>query len=84
MAELAVECNGECTDSTLGQICDVAGAGWIPVSANSTNAFVTTPPTPCRGDNRCSFFGFLSRDLSLNQVCIDGSARDCRVYCIAP
>jgi hypothetical protein len=81
---VAVECYGECSDSTLAQICDFAASGSMPIAVDSLFSFSDTG-SACGGDNVCKVFAsFLDRDDTLDSYCTDGSGWDCTVYCMNP
>jgi hypothetical protein len=78
---VAVECNGECGDSTLGQIC---GSGWRPIAVDCGNVENWPGSDPfvfaCGGDNRCRLTSVLSSH-ALSLYCDDGGGWDANVYC---
>ena len=80
---VGVECMGECWDSTLAQICDVAASGSVPIAVDSVHGWGATG-SGCGGDNLCANFGQVERFATLDQFCPDGSGWDCVVYCMNP
>jgi hypothetical protein len=77
---VSVECNGECTDITLGQVCGFAGADKRPVFVDCRNVD-NDSGSSCGGDNTCSSFTLDGAD-SLGSLCSDGSGWDANVYCL--
>jgi hypothetical protein len=78
---VAVECNGSCSDITLGQVC---GAGWTPIAIDCTN--VQEHPNDhftCGGGNPANRCRIQSVTISrgLDSYCDDGSGWDANVYC---
>jgi hypothetical protein len=78
---VAVECNGSCSDITLGQVC---GAGWTPIAIDCTNVqehnnnyFTCGGGDPA---NRCRITS-VAISQSLSSFCDDGSGWDANVYC---
>jgi hypothetical protein len=82
---VSVECNGNCNDNTLGQICSVAGAGLIPLAVDCTDVDDdgTGVACPGSGNNRCSALT-VSSGQPLSSFCRDTSGWDATVYCVAP
>jgi len=74
--QVAVECNGGCGDSTLGQLC---GSGWRPIAVDCQNVQEWSGIS-CGGNNRCARFSVLSSD-PLSFYCDDISGWDANVYC---
>ena len=76
---VAVECNGDCGDITLGQAC---GAGWTPIAVDCTNVQEHDSYFPCGSpsNNRCRITS-LSTNNTLQSYCDDGSGWDANVYC---
>lgn len=86
IAWTAVECNGECTDVTLGQVCDTAGTNWRPF-AISTPQYLTysaSQRVDCGGDNDCYLNKPVDRDDPVSDYCQDDGNWDCMVMCIEP
>jgi hypothetical protein len=77
---VSVECNGECTDITLGQVCGFAGVDKRPVFVDCGNVD-NDSGSSCGGDNTCSSFTLDAAD-SLGSLCTDGSGWDANVYCL--
>lgn len=75
-----VECNGECTDSTLGQICDGVLAGWEPLAV-SCDATQDASWYNCGGDNLCNNYAF-TRSMRLGDYCADTGGGDAVVFCM--
>jgi hypothetical protein len=79
---VSVECNGECSDSTLAQICARIGSGFLPFAVDCGNVD-NDSGSACGGDNRC-----LARPISttdpLGDYCDDGGGWDAQVYCVRP
>lgn len=80
---VGVECMGECWDSTLAQICDVASSGSVPIAVDSTHGWGATG-SGCGGDNLCATLAQANRSMTLDFFCSDGSGWDCVVYCMNP
>ena len=82
---VSVECNGECSDNTLGQVCSRAGAGFTPVAVDCANVDDDGAGIRCGGasDNRCSVLT-VSPTNSLALYCDDTSGWDANVYCAKP
>lgn len=80
---VGVECMGECWDSTLAQICDVASSGSIPIAVDSTHGWSATG-SGCGGDNLCATLAQVNRFMTLDYFSSDGSGWDCVVYCMNP
>src|SRR5919109_1590847 len=63
--QVAVECNGNCNDSRLRDLCD---EGWTPIAVDCQNvqepqqAISNTMIVSCGGNNRCSRFLVLGID----------------------
>lgn len=76
---VAVECNGGCGDSNLGQIC---GSGWRPIAVDcgNVNNWSDDFVFDCGGDNRCRNTSVLTGQ-ALSLYCDDGSGWDANVYC---
>jgi hypothetical protein len=74
--QVAVECNGNCNDSTLGTLC---GPGWRPIAVDCQNVQEYTGG-PCGGNNRCARFQVRTGDL-LSFYCDDINGWDANVYC---
>jgi hypothetical protein len=76
--QVAVECFGECTDSTLATIC---GSGWTPIAVDCQDVQEWTGG-PCGdvSDNRCARFTVLTTD-RLSDYCDDINGWDANVYC---
>jgi hypothetical protein len=74
---VAVECNGGCSDSTLGQIC---GTGWTPIAVDCGNVANWSGGVGCGGDNRCVRTAISVFD-QLSRYCDDGGGWDANVYC---
>lgn len=81
---IAVECFGECNDSTLGQVCDTAWAGAEPLGVACVDILEYSSGYGCGGDNRCSGAGDIRRATQLHRFCEDVSGYDAIVYCIYP
>jgi hypothetical protein len=80
---VGVECNGDCSDSDLGQVCDKAGAGWQPLAASSPHDVPNFTTSACgSGDNQCSALRDVNRSTLLSTVCVDGGGWDCLVLCM--
>ena len=81
---VAVECNGECSDNTLGQLCAPAGSGRTPIAVDCRDVDDDNPGVTCAAgvpsDNRCSQ-RFLSPSDPLSEYCADTSGWDAQVYC---
>lgn len=75
-----VECNGECSDSTPGQICDGLPAGWIPIAV-SCDSTQDASGNYCRGDNPCSNYA-ITRSMRLSDYCVDTGGGDAIVFCM--
>jgi len=75
-----VECNGECSDSTLGQICDGLLAGWEPIAV-SCDSTQDASGYNCGGDNQCSNYA-VTRAMRLGDYCIDTGGGDAIVFCM--
>lgn len=74
--QVAVECNGNCNDSTLGTLCQ---SGWTPIAVDCQNVQEWTGGA-CGGDNRCARFTVRATD-PLSFYCDDISGWDANVYC---
>ena len=77
-----VECNGNCGDSNLGQICDGASPGWEPVFVSCKDVKDASGYS-CGGDNKCTNIAMV-RGNSLGLFCDDTGGWDAIVYCMAP
>lgn len=79
---VSVECNGECSDSTLAQVCAVAGSNRraIAVDCDSVDSD-TAGQVPCGGDNQC-FANNVFQSAPLSNFCNDGTGFDAQVYCL--
>jgi hypothetical protein len=80
VARVAVECNGNCDDSTLGQLCDFLGSGWTPIAVDCGNVANWSDTWGCGGDNRCRGRSVLPSHL-LSLYGNDGGGWDANVYC---
>jgi hypothetical protein len=84
---ISVECNGECSDNTLGELCSrLIGTNFIPFAVDCQNVDNDVPPdvnVQCggAGDNRCLARTVRSSD-PLDWYCDDISGWDAQVYCI--
>ncbi len=76
---VAVECNGECADSTLSQICG-SGYSVIAVDCDIVEPDDSTA-VACGGDNVCERVSF-GDFTELAEMCTDGTGFDANVYCI--
>jgi hypothetical protein len=75
-----VECNGECTDSTLGQICALApGSRPIGVTCDEVDPF--SPGGTCGGDNQCLTLEVTASSV-LEDYCADVGGVDALVFCL--
>ncbi len=81
-----VECLGSCLDITFGQICDVVGTGWEPISGSFPVEFGSDfGDTICGGDNECVSLGKLNRGLALGNAGVAGPGTwDATVFCVRP
>jgi hypothetical protein len=83
---VSVECNGECTDNTLGQLCNLAGTGLTPIAVDCRDVDDDNPGVTCAAgvasDNRCLPRTVSSSD-PLSEYCDDSSGWDAQVYCAA-
>lgn len=77
---IKVECEGECNDLTLGDICYGADRV-ISISCDGTSSFSMGNPWLCGGDNSCGHVE-LSRTQLLSHFCDDGSGWDALVVCM--
>jgi hypothetical protein len=78
VVRVAVECNGNCGDITLGQAC---GTGFTPIAVDCQNVqeqagVLCGSPA----NNRCSHRTVSSSDF-LDRYCDDSSGWDANVYC---
>lgn len=76
--QVAVECNGNCNDSTLGQIC---GAGWTPIAVDCQNVQEQAVAFNCGGNNSCSPRFLVRPGDRLSFYCDDINGWDANVYC---
>jgi hypothetical protein len=74
--QVAVECFGECEDSSLARLCE---PGWRPIAVDCQNVQEWFG-APCGGDNICARFPVRTSD-SLGDHCDDGPGWDANVYC---
>lgn len=74
--QVAVECNGSCSDSSLATLCQT---GWRPIAVDCNNAQEWSG-TNCGGNNVCARFPVLTTD-TLGDYCDDTSGWDANVYC---
>ncbi len=83
---VAVQCNGECSDGTLGDVCDASGPGREPIGASAPNEFANAVSVACGGDNRCLSYGDLNRSTPLSSVATDDgpTAWEGMVFCVSP
>jgi hypothetical protein len=76
---VAVECNGNCGDITLGQAC---GAGWTPIAIDCQNvqeqSFFFACGSPA--NNLCRITSLSPNNL-LSSYCDDIGGWDANVYC---
>lgn len=83
---LKVECMDDCSHVTLGQVCDAAWAGSVPIQVSCDNTAGTgATHTPCyqsSGGSSCTVTTALSRGQSLSRYCADGSGIDAIVTCL--
>jgi hypothetical protein len=81
--QVSVECNGNCNDSDLRDVCD---EGWTPIAVDCQNVqeppqVISNPPIiSCGGNNLCTRFPVLGVD-DLHFYCDDISGWDANVYC---
>jgi hypothetical protein len=83
---VSVECNGECSDNNLGQLCSLAGTGLTPIAVDCKDVDDDPGVTCAAGvdsDNECLARTVVSSD-SLSSYCDDSSGWDAQVYCAAP
>ena len=82
-----VECDGECDDGDLGEVCD-SGPAHLPlsrplaVSCTKPSDSLTLGVDNCGGDNDCTSFLTLNIADPLGQYCADVDGRDAIVYCL--
>lgn len=76
--KVAVECNGNCNDSTLGQIC---GSYWTPIAVDCSDVQEWSSTYACGGNNRCTSF-YVSPSQALSNYCDDVNGTDANVYCL--
>jgi len=74
-----VECNGECTDSNLWDIC---GTGRQPYAVTCHDINEQGSGVSCGGDNECHGYWF-GGQFSLGSFCEDVSGWDAIVFCLA-
>jgi hypothetical protein len=76
---VAVECNGNCGDITLGQAC---GAGWTPIGIDCQNVQEQSSSFACGSpaNNRCRITSLSTTNL-LSGYCDDIAGWDANVYC---
>lgn len=81
IVNVLVECNGNCGGITLGQVCDVIGAGYEPlfVDCHDVADFLGAPTC---GAGQCLPFDVKSTS-TVNLFCDDVNGNDANVYCIA-
>jgi hypothetical protein len=75
--QVAVECFGNCNDSTLATIC---GPGWRPIAVDCQDVQDWGGGVSCGGNNVCKRFLMRSNDL-LSDFCDAGTGWDANVYC---
>jgi hypothetical protein len=86
-AVVSVECNGNCNDSTLGQLCrDLAGRTFRPFAVDCQNVEEqdrrNQTVVPCGGNNQCSFpQRNVEPQHALSTYCQDIDGWDANVYC---
>ena len=81
---VSVECNSECTDANLGQVCDFIGSGYVggkPIAVACRDVKDHSGSSGCGGDNEC-IAGTLSRGWNLGDLCEDTSGWDVVVTCL--
>lgn len=82
---VSVECEGECSDNTLSELCNFNTSGFEPLAVDCQNVDSDAGfDSACGGggDNRCSsntVFG----SSPLSNYCDDSSGWDANVYCIS-
>jgi hypothetical protein len=76
---VAVECNGNCGDITLGQAC---GAGWTPFAVDCQNVQEQSSSFACGSpaNNRCRITSLSTNNL-LSSYCDNIDGWDANVYC---
>lgn len=82
---VTVECNGNCADNSLGQLCAQAGSGLVPIAVDCKDVADHPPGFVCAApglntNNRC-FVQPLSPNARLSEFCSDTSGWDAQVYC---
>ena len=81
---VSVECNGECGDNTLGQLCALSGINRVPIAVDCKDVDDDNPGVTCAAgvasDNRCLQRAVSSSD-PLSSYCDDTSGWDAQVYC---
>lgn len=78
---VSVECNGECTDLTLGDVCGFLGTGFTPISIDCSDVDDDGRTTLCRpGDNFCSR-ATVNNNAVLSAFCRDTDGWDASVFC---
>jgi hypothetical protein len=83
---VSVECNGNCCDNTLGQLCALAGTGRTPIAVDCKDVDDDDPiDIQCggNGNNRCSVRTFSTSEPLCN-YCSDSSGWDATVFCALP
>jgi hypothetical protein len=85
VSAVTVECNGECTDNTLNQLCslvDPLNPNFTPIAVDCANVQDFGRGVACTGpgDNRC-IASPLSPSHLLAEYCDDTDGWDATVYC---
>ena len=75
---IKVECDGECSDSTLGDLC-YGDDRPIAISCDGTSSYGST--FNCGGDNTCAKI-YMTDSQLLSHFCDDGSGWDALVACM--
>lgn len=79
-----VECNGNCSNITLGQVCDKYRASSVPVaiSCDDTATPGNGSSSACgTGLGRCTPWGTAFRSDPVSAYCADGTGNDVVVTC---
>jgi hypothetical protein len=78
-----VECNSECGDNTIGELCEGVTDNPVAVAVSCQNVqdgVGSTVQCGGGGDNRCDNIAF-NNDTPLDQLCDDSTGWDAIVYC---
>src|SRR5262245_25808122 len=82
---VSIECKGNCSGVTLGQLCSQTGSTFRPIGVDCTNVRDqdrAPSEVPCGDNDRC-FQRIMSPDDQLSTYCDDSSGWDAQVYCEA-